>query len=733
MLSSEKPQVDRATLVERASAIDSLGHSLKTLAFHAARDGQDDLGLALHLGSHLASVGASVAMLQLASVVAENASSLAYFSSSLGLVATGVSLLMSADSEASGLGDAFEELGSLIIQGFQHVFLALHTIRLEMHDRFDRLEVMMDKEGYKRELGFLEVLHEHKNLKAMLATLRSEVCHKATDCQLRLDRMSHSLATGFMLMHSNLAAFRQEGMYKLLTRIRYMESNGLLTRDKRHEMIADLEATWTTIAASPHVTHYSHVSKPLPAVYAAMKDECPENLCGLLTGMPVAHPVICKVTRDFIQTLVDGLPKGERTEYHKELLSAIDLKIAELRDGLTALGDQLPAHLEYSSSVSPCLVEDGLSEYKARAIFEQRSDRDTALAHLRKVLTHHHFEFYKEEMCRMNKNQGGQIESGSSAASVCPHSKSFVKMVFEDGHHCYRCGCPTRGQFDATGLICGSIGSAWVSHPVDCARRIGEPFQYALHGPHVEGGLSDTKVKDFLSHNHSVDFVSTMIKQKLEEWLDNAPTPTHVGAEIRVKDQLFFLPWFLDASDKLEMLLEHGYLPKIILDFNAGAGGKGVLRIEDPSAKDLHQRLVWESPPVPFATHQPRHDVLTPLETFLCFFLGGLRQERFGIVWKIWRYGFGDFHGKPATLQDPLVYTLPLGIDKPLFESSCLAVWQTLDDDVFESLVHRRTTALEREHQTTLQGQEHQMVQELPLLFQTKKNALCEALKALVE
>lgn len=680
-------------LAALGSVSSSFSSMRRSFAMASGLPHQEGLVMAANFGAHIASMAETLETFSLLDK-AKDAPSLLTMTSALNMVSTGLSLLTSLmGPEEGGLGEALGSLSDLLMEGFETVLQTLADLREEMHQRFDRLEGAIDHSTYTLELGVLELLHQGKSLETVIGNMFEKQARDKKEIVDRLGDLGSSLSTTFSLVTSSMAAFRHEGLYKLLTQIRYWDETGLLTRPKLHEVIGELYGVWLAVGKSPHVTGYGSRGAEAEGVLALLNGldgNGWEDLIGLICGKPVAHPIILKGVEGYMGYLTQKLEEaGEAKPFHHSIIQ----EMVDARDEIKeALRNPLLPFLPDPdlSLIHRGKMEDLVKDAGMQARHYLNSERDTAIAHLRKVLTHNLFDFFKEEMTRLSKSHAGQIDGGVS--TPCKAGLNVAKLAFVDGYHTKipakltrilgKCKASVRSSY--YGIFCGWFGIVYLGH--SCFSKIDK--DYRVTDVYVGEGLEEGTVKDFLEKNPSLSFYEDEIKDKLYRHLGMMdPTSPFLMAHVSIKDQVFFLP-FSFSSPMSDLLLEHGYVPTLNLSFTP-TSIQAYLVIEDASATQPYKRQVWASSLVSIDHFLANHvylSILSPTDLLLWFFLGGFSLHRFGFTWNT-TCTWTRKHLETWQIR----YTLGLKEMPSTFEEVCsLAVRDLLTLDVTDRFVEKR-------------------------------------------
>lgn len=474
-----------------------IGSSLSELHIGFAKAGNEKMAIGATIGANLANLAASLETFSALS----KAGSLMKFTSALSLLSAGLTLMTSLmDDGGGGMGEALGVIGELLMKGFETVIKEIRTLRLEMHHRFDRLEEMMDAQGFRLELGIMEQIHQGKKLDLILRETHDASLRKSIEIEDRVRRLGESFSSSFSLVTSSMSAFRHEGLYKVISQILYHQEAGLLVDkpEKVHEFIGELYGLWLTVGKSPHVTGFALVGSAKPSEILANIDDDPSNLIGYVTGKKVCHPTILQVVTIYLQglmVLVDPNP------FHERILKGLDESRLEMEEALTNPSlAHLPSLLPH---VEPEDLDDKKDRAHRKALYHRRLAVDEAMGHLRTVMDHANFVTLAKELGCMLQGKASLFKD--SQLPPCRASFNLVRRTYVNRHHEW-VGSHNFGSQQARnnckGTFCGHC--SYGDHR--CSDNPFERNMNRLDGPYQEEGLSEDCVKAFVERATSPSF-----------------------------------------------------------------------------------------------------------------------------------------------------------------------------------------------------------------------------------
>jgi len=608
----------------KVKILGSIGSSLSELHIGFAKAGNEKMAIGATIGANLANLAASLETFSALS----KAGSLMKFTSALSLLSGGLTLMTSLmDGGGGGMGEALGAIGELLMEGFETVIKEIRTLGLQMHYRFDRLEEMMDSQGFRLELGIMEQIHQGKRLDLILRETHETSLRKSIEIEDRLRRLGESFSSSFSLVTSSMSAFRHEGLYKVISQILYHQEAGLLVDkpEKVHEFIGELYGLWLTVGKSPHVTGFALVGSAKPSEILARLTDDPSNLIGYVTGKKVCHPTILQVVTTYLQglmVLVDPNP------FHERILEGLDVSRLEMKE---ALSSPSLAHLpSLLCHVEPADLADRRERSERKALHHRRLLIDESMGHLRTVMGHANFVTLTKELGNMLQGKASLFKG--SQLSPCRAGFNLVRRTYVDRHHkwVFPHNYDTSWKREnSRGTFCGG-GVAPGNHMCKPGQ-----WMYRLDGPYQEDGLEEDVVSSFVERVTDPSFYQEDLVEKLEAWFEGFDSSQpYLMATLTHEGQVMNVPVKLDSeqNERIQNLMVHGFLPRLHVEIRKDTL-KVAMEICDLDETDPHMTSTFtKTITLPHSFHTT--STLSPTDILLWFLLGGFSLKTFGYYWR---------------------------------------------------------------------------------------------------
>lgn len=646
----------------KLSAFGSIRSSFDSLQLTAARRGDFEMAKVIGGASQLASMASSMEILKAG--LGTPGASLTTFAGSLGLMAGTLSIVTTLFGSVEGdnaLGQALHAIYGAIVKGFTQVLGRIDALKDHIDRRLDHLEAIMDQHHYTLIRGFVEVIRREDSLKAHLLDLDQRQQKQSQVLGQRICHVGDSLEKAMSLMHSNLSAFRHEGLADLMTRIQYYVSNDLMSEDKIHGFLADLQGAYRRLVTNPHLTHATFHRSSLQGLNELMESEESLSLIGVLVpkadASKMVHLAINRAILTFWNDLTAMLTRSfpAHVRFAEEAQRDFDFTLDTLNP---AISHFLPNSVAMEEAFKVAKAED-LASFRALAEQEFAMDLTSIkshLSHLAKDLDL--FGYFTKETAYLRNGRWAQSSSSSGKPMACVcRPRNWAKMVIVDEHH-KKWTRDGDGRSYGYGLICG-----------------GSYGRNACRGSHLslyeecpfEGCDKVADVIPFLSSIDSTtdDWVAREAREAIQTALDAPSTPQDfISVVLTIEGEIFNLTYPLESPsvmrDSVTEAFAHGFYPRLHLTMdgrsvsakmvltNCGFPDKPFFSTEDITLSDDTSEVF-----------NRKEYPLKPYEKFI--WLALVDRPRligsFGFTFLNWNHGNSRSPSSPCRFHLPLSHT----------------------------------------------------------------------------